>query len=289
LATLLGWGFSWPIMKLALHDIPPIWLAVSRVSIGTFTLFIILIISGKKFWLTRKDIPLLLSVGLLQMGLFMLLVTVGLQYVEAGRSAILVYTTPLWVTPIAVFIFKEPLHKLTLLGLVIGLLGVFCLFNPLTFNWHDKAALTGNILLLLAAFVWACVILHVRFGTQHRSALELAPWQLLLATIFLVIMGCLLEPAPHINWSWPLIMKISYIGFVATAFAFWGAIEISRRLPAITTSLIFLGVPIIGLISSAIILGEKITTNTVMAVILILSGLVCVVFARRAVSSVPID
>jgi drug/metabolite transporter (DMT)-like permease len=163
LATIIAFGLSWPIMKLALQDMPRIWLGVIRLGVATVILFIILIFSRKKFWLTRQDMPLFLSVGLLQMGLFVLLIGLGLQNVEAGRSAILVYTTPLWVTPIAIFVFKESMHKLTALGLMIGLIGVCCLFNPFTFDWHDKTALHGNALLLLAAFAWACVILRLRF------------------------------------------------------------------------------------------------------------------------------
>ncbi len=275
-------------MKLALQDMPPIWLGVIRLGVATVILFIILIFSRKKFWLTRQDMPLLLSVGLLQMGLFVLLIGLGLQHVEAGRSAILVYTTPLWVTPIAIFVFKESMHKLTALGLMIGLIGVCCLFNPFTFDWHDKTALHGNAMLLLAAFAWACVILHLRFGTQHRSALELLPWQTLLATVFLFVSACLLEPAPTIRWSPSLITKLVYISVFATAFSYWGVIEVTRRLPAVTTSLVFLAVPVIGLISSAIVLGEVITLNTVIAVVLILVGLFCVVIAKR-IASVPMD
>lgn len=288
IATIAAFGLSWPIMKLALQDIPPIWLGVVRLGIATLVLFVILICSRKKFWPTYKDIPLILSVGLLQMGVFVVLVGLGLQHVEAGRSAILVYTTPLWVTPIAIFIFKESFHTLTLIGLAIGVIGMLCLFNPLTFNWQDSAALQGNALLLLAAFAWACVILHLRFGKQHRSALELLPWQMLLATLFLGISAFVLEPAPIIHWSTPLVMQLSYISLFATAFAYWGVIEVSRRLPAVTTSLVFLAVPVIGLISSACILGERITLNTSIAVLLILAGLCCVVIAKR-IACVPME
>jgi drug/metabolite transporter (DMT)-like permease len=288
ISTIAAFGFSWPIMKLALPDIPPIWLGMLRLGVATIVLFVILICSRRKFWPTYQDIPLIFSVGLLQMGVFVVLIGMGLQHVEAGRSAILVYTTPLWVTPIAILIFKESFHTLTLVGLGIGVMGMLCLFNPLSFNWQDSAALQGNALLLMASLAWACVILHLRFGKQTRSALELLPWQMLLATVFLCIAGYLLEPAPVIHWSTSLLMKLAYISLFATAFAYWGAIEVSRRLPAVTTSLVFLAVPVIGLISSAYILGERITLNISIAVVLLLAGLCCVVIAKR-IASVPTE
>ncbi len=279
--VLCAWGFSWPIMKLALVATPPLWLGVLRLGVGCLVLFIILIISGRKFLPNRQDLPLLLSVGLAQMGGFTMLIILGLTHVEAGRSAILAYTTPLWVAPIAVLFFKEPLGKLALMGIIIGFLGVMCLFNPLSFDWQNHAALVGNGLLLLAAFVWAMVILHVRFGKHHRSPMELAPWQMLTGTIFVLIMACIFEPDPNMHWSWSLVAEIAYLGPIASAFAYWGVIELNRQLPAITISLTLLAVPVIGLLSSAAILGEKISLNTLIAMILILTGIACMALSKR--------
>lgn len=275
-AVIFAWGLSWPLMKLTLNNIPPIWMGAMRMGIGSLLLFMVLFITGRDLSLSKKDIPFILSIGFLQMGIFILLVNLGLERVDAGRSAILVYTTPLWVTPIAVIFFKEPLHKLTIFGLVMGLFGILLLFNPFTFNWLDKTALHGNGFLLLAAFIWAFVIIHIRFGTHHRNTLELAPWQMLLATVTLSIIGVFLEPNPTINWSWSLLAEMSYLGPVATAFAYWGMIEISRQLPPIKTSIILLAVPVIGFVSSALILHEQITINLIIAFILILIGLICV-------------
>ncbi len=282
-AILFAWGLSWPIMKLTLHDIPPLWLGALRLGIGCLTLFVALLISGRELLPNRKNLPLLLSVGLAQMGGFTMLITLGLTHVEAGRSAILAYTTPLWVTPIAVLFFKEPLSKLGLSGIILGILGVVCLFNPLTFNWSNHVALVGNGLLLLAAFVWALVIIHIRFGKHHSTPLELAPWQMLLGTIFILITAFIFEPSPTIHWSWSLAAELAYLGPIASAFAYWGAIELNRQIPATTISLLLLAVPVIGLVSSAIILDEHISFNTFIAMLLILAGLACVALTRRKV------
>lgn len=279
-AVLAAWGFSWPMMKLALYHVPPLWLGVLRLGLGCVVLFAALIITGRKFLPTRQDIPFLLSVGLAQMGGFTMLIILGLTHVAAGRSAILVYTTPLWVTPVAVWLFKESLHKLTLLGLVLGIFGVLWLFNPLSFNWNNHLALLGNGLLLLAAFIWSMVILHVRFGKHGRSFIELAPWQMLLGTILVAIFACIYEPWPSINWSWSLVGELSYLGPIATAFAYWGILELNRKFPAITISLLLLAVPVIGLFSSVLILGELITLNIFIAMMLITAGLACVALAK---------
>jgi drug/metabolite transporter (DMT)-like permease len=69
---------------------------------GAIILFAVAAALGELRWPSRRDWPIVLAVGALQMAAFMALTTVGLQFVPAGRSAILAYTTPLWVTPLAV-------------------------------------------------------------------------------------------------------------------------------------------------------------------------------------------
>ena len=72
-----------------------------------------------------------------------------------------------------------------------------------------------------------------------------------------------------------------YVGVIATAFAFWGATEISKRLSVVTSSVTMLAVPFIGLISSMIILNEHINVLTGIAVCLLLLGLIFIASAKE--------
>ncbi|MBS0350421.1 MAG: DMT family transporter [Proteobacteria bacterium] len=279
--VLLAWGCSWPTMKLVLPDIPPLWLASARLGIGTIVLFILLAFSKQRFWPTRKDLPFLLSVGLVQMGIFTLLIVSGVTQVAAGRSAILVYTTPLWVTPIAVLLFKEPLSRLTLAGLSLGLVGILTLFNPVAFDWHNHKIIFGNGLLLIAAWIWSAVILHIRYGKHYSKPLELAPWQMLLATALALIIAIIFEPKPEIHPSSTLILGLLYLGPFATAFAYWGIIELNRQFQAISLSLLLLVVPIIGLLSSFILVKEPISLNILLAMALITMGLMLIIYGNK--------
>lgn len=168
-AVVLVWGFNWPVMKLALQSITPLWFAFARLTLGAATLFPLLWATGRLRLPPRGDLPLIASVGLFQMAGFLALVNFGLLEVEAGRSAILAYTTPLWVTPAAIWLLGERLTPLKTAGLVLGLGGVVALFNPLGFDWGDAAVLRGNLLLMAAALAWSVAILHVR-GHRWRSS-----------------------------------------------------------------------------------------------------------------------
>ena len=119
------------------------------------------------------------------MGAFAALVSLGLQHVPAGRSVVLAYTTPLWVIPAARLFLGEPIGPGRRAGLLLGLAGLLLIFNPLAFDWSDRAAIFGNALVLLAALCWAANIVYVRAHRWVTPPFELAFWQALLATVVL--------------------------------------------------------------------------------------------------------
>ena len=221
----------------------------------------------------RGDTPVVLNVALLHMVAFAALVSVGLQFVPAGRSVVLGYTTPLWVMVGARVFLGEALTPARLIGVTMGMLGIALLFNPLSFDWRDRLALTGNSLVLLGSLCWAASILHVRAHKWVSTPFELVPWQALLATCILLPLALIFEGVPHIEWSARLILLLVYGGTAGIALPYWAMQTINRDLPAITTALALLAVPIVGVVCSAIGLGEPIGASLILAMVLIISGI----------------
>jgi drug/metabolite transporter (DMT)-like permease len=275
-AIVVFWGVNWPVMKVGLQSITPMWYAFSRLVIGAGTLFAILAATGRLARPRRADLAVLVSVALLQMALFLTCVNFGLLRVDAGRAAILAYTTPLWVTPVAVALLGERLTARKGIGLALGLAGVATLFNPLGFDWSETEVVTGNALLMLAALGWAGAILHTRRHTWHLTPLQLAPWQMSLAAPILLVLALTVEGDAQIAWSPGLLVNLLYNGVVATAFCFWAVVSVQRSLPAISTSLGLLGVPTAGMLLSALLLGETLTATRLGGLVLILGGMAMV-------------
>jgi drug/metabolite transporter (DMT)-like permease len=279
-ALILVWGISWPIAKIGLSYMSPLWFAAFRLLIGTASMFLVVAVLGKLIWPNKQDLKIIFVIGLLQVGLFMLLITIGLVHVDAGRSSVLVYTTPLWVVPISVLFFKEKPTVGKWMGFILGLAGILILFNPLAINWSEHNEILGNGVLLLAAFCWAIAILCARYMHWSRSPLELISWQLLVGTIPVVLLAFLQHPEPQIVWNSTSIFVLLFCGILSTAFAYWGSVVISKELPAITTSLSLLAIPVCGLLFSAWLLHEKMTFSLILAMVFILGGLLCVMFDR---------
>lgn len=280
-SVILIWGMGWPITKLGLHYIPPIYYAAYRILIGTVILFSVLGATKKLIFPRRSDLPHIFSVGFLLVALFQILSTFGLFYVSAGRSTILVYTTQIWVIPIAYFLFHEHVNKFHILSMIFGLIGISLLFSPLGINWHDKNALLGNSILLLAALVWAINIVISRYVKWHSTPMQLMPWQLLVGVIPIFICAFIFHPHPIIHWTKPLIGSLLFTGILGTAYGLWGMVVASKELPPTTTSLATLAIPVIGIISSQIVLNEKISLIMVMAMSLIFAGLLIIILAHR--------
>jgi len=275
------WGANWPIMKVGLQYMPPLTFAATRVVLGALVLFTVNACTGRLRLPSRNDWRIVLSVGIMQMGGFMMSVTSGLQYVPAGRSSILAYTTSLWVVPLAALFLRERLAPLKLGGFVLGIAGVAVMFNPLGFDWHDPDVLLGNGLLMLGASLWAIQIVQVRGHRWEGSPLTLAPWQFTVAACMLVPAALLSESQAGIHWTPTLDVILLYNGPIATAFCFWAVLTFTRALPAMTTSLATLGVPVTGVLLSALFLGEPLTVTNTTGLVAILSGVALVALSDR--------
>ena len=272
---VLLWGCNWPINKTILTYVSPLWYACLRLGLGAFSLFLAQALLRFEINApSRVDIPIVLSVGVVQMAAVLALMTVGLAIVPAGRSSILSYTMPLWVVPGAILFLGERLQLGKGVALILGMAGTAFMFNPAAFDWSDHRALLGNCCLLLAAALWAAAIIHIRAHRWVGSSFELAPWQMLVGLIPLLAVALWIEgPPPQVSLTMKAIIVAVYSSPLITAFPFWAFVTVARTLPAITTSLTLLLVPVIGLVSSAILLGEPIDGSSVVGLLLITSAI----------------
>jgi drug/metabolite transporter (DMT)-like permease len=271
--VVLAWGLVWPVNKVLLESLSPLWLLAVRSAVATVALFVIALARGRLARPPRADVPVLLSITLLHMVGFGLLATWGLQLVPTGRSVVLAYTTPLWVMPGASLFLREPLSPRRLAGVMIGLLGLVVLFNPLAFDWTSRAAVLGNGAILLAALLWAASILHIRGHAWRATPFDLAPWEMLLATLLVVPVAWAADGPLRATWDGRLAALMLYSAIPGTALAYWATAMASMTLPAVTTSLGLLATPVVSTIVATLWLGEPVTLSLLTAMAFILGGI----------------
>jgi drug/metabolite transporter (DMT)-like permease len=272
LTVVLAWGLVWPVNKVVLASLSPLWLLALRSAIATLALFAIAAARGRLARPPRADLPVVVSIALLHMVGFGVLATSGLQLVPTGRSVVLAYTTPLWVAPGAALFLGERLTPRRLAGIVVGLVGLGVLFNPIAFDWTDRRAVLGNGAVLLGALLWAASILHIRGHRWQSTPFDLAPWEMLLATLLVTPLAVVADGPPPPAWSARELALLLYAGVPGTAVAYWATAMASRALPAVTTSLGLLATPVLSVVVAALWLREAITLSLVAAIALILGG-----------------
>lgn len=271
--AILGYGGLWPVSKTALEFMPPFWYAAIRIAIGATILFGILLATGKLRLPTRHDIPLVFSVGIFMMAIYTLLMHIALLYVEAGRAALLGYTTPIWVLPAAYFVLKERPSRRRLLGLVVAVAGLVVLFNPGSFDWTDRDVVIGNLMLLGCGLSWSVSIIHIRKHKPVRTPFQLAPFQLSLAAVLIAIMALAFDPLPVWTGEAVQIGVFAYGGIMGTAVAMLSVTTAIRYLPTVVSTVGLLGVPVFALSLSVLLLGETLTVDLAAGLVLILAGI----------------
>jgi drug/metabolite transporter (DMT)-like permease len=271
--VVLAWGTNWPVTKLIVRDVSPLWSTAMRSWIAALALAPLLWVQGSFIIPKRGDLPVVFCTALLHMVAFSALVATGLQFVPAGRAIVLGYTTPIWVAFGARIFLSERITRWRAIGIAFGLAGLAVIFNPGSLDWGDRNALFGGGLIVIAAFCWAANIVYIRAHKWISSPFQLVFWQVLLAGTVLSTIAFLKEGVPHIVWSLRLVGLLLYTGLVCTALAYWAMSMVNRSLPAVTTSLGLLATPVLGIASAAVALNEPLEPSLFLAMALIIGGI----------------
>jgi len=268
---VLVWAVSWPVIKVGVSDVPPVWFACLRYVIATVCLFGFVSVRRELAIPSPPDWKLVLVSGFLQMGAFSACTGLALVVLPPGRASVLAFSTPLWVVPLAAWRLGEHASGRALSGVALGLLGVLVIASP-ALQRTGRGQGLAYAMLLGASAAWAVSIVYVRGHRFDSSPLALAPWQMLVAALCLCPVALAVEgypPAIGVRG----IAALAYVAPIATAFGYWAVVEVGRRLPASTISMALLATPSLGLLISAATLGETVSVSLAVGVLLVAAGI----------------
>ena len=172
--------------------------------------------------------------------------------------------------------------KRELVGLALGLGGLVLLLNPLAMDWSSEDALVAAVMLLVGAVLSAIALVHVRVHRWHGTPFDVQLWQLLVALAPLTILAFVLEQPTSVSWDLRTMAALMYSGVLATAFAYWASQAATLGVGPVVASVTYLGVPVVGVLGGALILGEAVPLTDVLGMVVIGAGISLVALAHRA-------
>ena len=276
LASLsLFWGLNWPGMKIILSEVSVWWFRSLCLMFGGSFLMLISALSGNRCRLYFDELRPVLFCGSFAILGWMVFSAYGVSLMPAGRASIIAFTMPLWATIIAAWVLGERITAGKTAGLMLGLAGLGVLIGPDLLIL--KRAPAGALFMLLAAVSWGLGTVLLKRIAWRLPTLSNIAWQLLLSAIPVTLIAVLTEPFPDLSaLSGRAIIALVYLFLFPMSFCQWAYFKTVGLLPASIAAIGTLMVPVIGVFSSYLILGERIGAGDIVALLLVLSALVLV-------------
>jgi drug/metabolite transporter (DMT)-like permease len=269
----ITWGLNWPMMKLALAEVPPWTFRSLCLMVGGSILLALARASGGPVAVPKGQLPALACVALFNITGWHLFSAYAVLNTGAGRAAIIGYTMPLWASVLGIWVLHTRPTARQGAALLLGM-GALVLLMAKDFG-AVGATPTGALLMLGAAICWAIgTVLVKRFAWDGLTVTALTGWQQLIGGLPIVIGWWLLEPVPDLGaLSLPAALGLAYAVFVAMIFCQTAYFKLLSLLPAHVAAISVLPVPVVGVVSSALLLGEPVGPAEIAALTLVVGGL----------------
>ena len=279
-ALTLAWGFNWTAMKVSLSSVSPFTFRSLCLGLGSAVLFAVLRAGGQNLAVPKGQRARLALLAFVNITCWNLLVAFGLLTVPSGRAAILAYTMPAWSIPMSMWLLGERLTARKVAGLALGMAGLLLLLGDAAATLGH--APLGSLLVLGAAVSWALgTVLQKRFPMSMPPGAYTA-WIMLLGGVPIILGALIFDDFRSLGsiGLWPAL-GIAYNVLVAFAFAHWAWIKIATAVPVSVFSLSMLIIPVVGVLSGMLFLGERPSWIEYAALALVLGSLLSVVIPAR--------
>lgn len=279
LITLI-WGYAWVLMKESLDYMGPFTFSAFRFGTGTVVLLLVV-------FLMRNGIPPkeqwihLIILGILQTTIVFLLVMYGLTFVDAGKSSVLLYSMPIWSSILAVKFLKEKITVAKIVGLGLGLLGLFMILGWDLWIGQEAKAILGEILIVIAAMSWGAANVYYRLKFPEAPKLQVNAYQMLFGTIGIFLFTFITEWGEPVNLTPASIYYILFTGVLASALCFTVWFIVLSMIDTVTATLSTLLVPVFGLFLSWLILNEELSVGIIIGSICIIVGIIVAQVSKK--------
>ena len=281
-ALTIVWGVNWPVMKLTLQEITPLFFRASTMLLGALCLFFVVRRQGERMWPRgRREWSTIAWLSLPNVLGWHTMAIFGVQELASGRAAILGFTMPIFAVLLGALLFRERITPRVWLALAAVCTAIGLLL------WHELQSLggrpTGIAWMLGAAASWALGTLMFK-----RAQLTLAPtvvtvWMLLLSSAVLWPLALAFEPLPSpASFSGAMWLALGYGVFLNFGVAQLLWFGLARHLPPATSAMSVMAIPVVGTLSATFIVGEIPHWQDWLAILFVMVAIASVLLPARS-------
>ncbi len=270
------WGWSFPLIKLGVATLPPLWVASGRISLGAVALLCYMLIRGTRLPRGGATWMRLGYMGIVGNILPFGLISWGEVRVPSGVAAILMAMVPMMVVVVAHFrLPDEPLTFGKSLGVVLGIVGTVVLIGPSALSDLGSGlggSFAGEVAILVATVCYASSALAGR-GVPLMPAESASGAMLLVAAPIGLIAASIIDPPWTLAPGAGSLAAVGTLGVLCTGFGFVLFFGILTRAGAGFVSMNNFLVPPFSVFYGHFIMAERLPVSAYAAMGLILLGL----------------
>ncbi|MCY7314696.1 MAG: DMT family transporter [Rubrivivax sp.] len=281
----LVWGLNWPVMKIGVSGLPgtplpypPLSFRALSMLLGLPVLGAALLLLKVPFAVPRRYWRELALLTVMNMLVWHMVIIVAVQQLSSGRSAILGYTMPVFAALWGRWVFGDRLSGRQFLGVAAAALGVLLLLSS------ELSRMSGAPLAALAvlgaAAVWALGTHRLRRSTMDVPLLAMVFWMTAITALVVSSVAFVFErpawraPEPHV-WGSIAYNAVGVFGFAHAAWFY-----LARTMPPVASSVSVMLIPVLGVFSGALLLGEALHWQDWTAVALMVAAIGLVLLRR---------
>ncbi|MBI2768301.1 MAG: DMT family transporter [Burkholderiales bacterium] len=281
----LVWGLNWPVMKMGVSAYPALTFRALSIVLGLPVLALALVVLKVPFRVPRRHWGEVAWLAATNMFVWHACIILAVKTLSSGRAAILGYTMPIFSAVIGSLLFSAALSRRGWLGVSAASAGVALLL------WHEFTGLAGRpagvALALVAAATWALGTQLLRRTTIVLPTLTLSFWMTALTAGVMTVLALVFEYGQWQVPSAPVAWAIGYNAVLIFGYAHAAWFYLARGLPPVASTLSVMFIPVLGVFSGALWLGEVLHWQDWAAVLLMVVAIASVLWPAKAAAASP--
>lgn len=258
LSTAAGiWGGMFVVVKVVVEFIPPIELVWLRYLIAIVALFIIGFLQRVDWRVKRKDLPLIILIGVIGNALSIVTQETGTWLSSAQLGAVITAATPTFMVLFAWWLLKERLTWVKIGSVALATIGVLMIVGVHAIGIEK---LLGAVSLMIAALTWALMSVLIKLVPGKYAPVQVTT--LATATAIVCLSPIVFIQRSAVHWHYlmqpAVIFCLLYLGVISTAVAFVMWNRGLQLMNAASSGLFFVFQPLVGTLLGWLILGEAI-------------------------------